>query len=448
MTNLAFTPPSERKTFFDRVFGVIERLAGPLFSLRWTLELMTVIYPVEGAMRVWYHLDPRVYSERLRIRRITEGKVAKKSDRFVLFVLYTRHTVPAFTETLFDAVGRSGLNLVISTNAEITPALRESLLEKCHLLIERADLGRDFGGYKDGISIIEKRYGTPERLVLLNDSLFYFERGLDQFIRDLDGDDDLIGMSEVFEFHYHLGSFAISFGRPMLENWRFRRYWKKYRPITNRRWSIHKGEVGLTRMLIKAGGQPKVLYHAAQLIPFLNRQQVRDFLESVRLLPTDFRQRLYTQFEDVHSSQTDHSLTALGTLSKSIRRIEASREPLHASLRTENVMEMLEINQLTASTHIDRETWILKTLGHRIVTAIVKRNQMHVGGFLFMKYLGMPAIKRDIVFREVFRLDEVEDFLDQLQEPLGTAVASDLRQKGSQSYLYGLARMLARHGSI
>ena len=448
MTNLVFTPPSEQKTFFDRIFQVIERMVGPFFTLRWTLELVTVILPFEAAMRVWYHLDPRVYSERLRIRRIGEGKIVKKSDRFVLFVLYTRHTIPAFTQTLIDAVGRSDLNLVISTNAKITPVLRAALLEKCHLLIERADLGRDFGGYKDGISIIEKRYGVPKRLVLLNDSLFYFERGLEQFVKDLDGDEEVISMTEVFEFHYHLGSFAISFGSPMLKNRRFRQYWKRYRPISTRRWSIHKGEVGLTRMLIKAGGQPRVLYEGAQLIPFLNRQNVRDYLEAVRFLPSDFRKQLYTQFEDVHSSQTDHSLNALGTLSKSIRRIEANREPLHAELRTNNILEMLEINQLTASTHIDRESWVLKTLAHRIVGSIVKRNQMHVGGFLFMKHLGMPAIKRDITYRDVYRLNEVEDLLDQLQEPLRAEVAADLRQKGSQSYLYGLARILAKHGSI
>jgi hypothetical protein len=450
MTNLIYTPPSERRTFFDKVFDVLEMVFGRFFSLRWTLEQFCVVYPIEGAMRLWYHLDPRVYSERLRLRGVTDGRCAKKSDRYVLFVLYTRHKVPAFTQPLIDAVGRSKLNLVISTNAQISPELRETLLNQCHLLIERADLGRDFGGYKDGISIIEQRFGAPERIILLNDSLFYFERqgGLDRFLRGLDGEDALISMTEVFEIHYHLGSFAISFGRPVLENKRFRRYWQKYRPISTRRWSIHKGEVGLTKMLIKAGFPPHVLYHGAQLIPFLSQQKAREFLESVRFLPTDFRKRLYSEFEDVHATQTDRPLQAIGTLSKSIRRIDANKEALHEELRTANVRQMLEINRLTATTQLDRESWVLKSLGHRIVSSIVRRNQMHTGGFLFMKYLGMPAIKRDIIYREVFRLAEVEDILEQLNEPLKEEVSADLRQKGSQSYLFGLPKLLARHGSI
>lgn len=441
-------PARSRPTFFDRLFKAIDQALVRLTRMGWNVELFTIIYPIEMVMRLWYHLDPRVYSERLRIRQVSAGRSRKKGDRFVLFVLYTRHTIPAFTRTVLDAIERSPLNLVISTNAKITPELRDELLGKCQLLVERADLGRDFGGYKDGIKILEQHFGTPERLILLNDSLFFFEKGLDAFLRELDGSEELIAMTEVFEHHYHLGSFAISFGPPVLKSKAFRRYWHRYRPITTRRWSIHRGEVGLTKMLMKGGFRPKVLYHGAQLIPYLNHQEARDFLEAVRLLPTSFRQRLFSEFEDIHATQTDHSLVAIGTLAKSIRRIEATDKPMFSDLKTANVKEMLEINHLTAMTHLDRETWVLRTLGNRIVSTIMRYNQMHVGGFLFMKYLGMPAVKRDIYFREVFRLDEVEDILEEIGEPLKAAVAADLRQKGCQSYLFGLPRLLAKHGSI
>ena len=129
MTNLAFTSVNETR---DRVFRS-SRIGGHL-QPRWTLELYGD-YPVEGAMRVWYH-RPRVFRAS-GIRRIT-GKAAE-SDRFVLFVLHTRHTVPAFTETP-STRSAAAVNLVISTNAEITPALRESL-PRSATSIERADWG-------------------------------------------------------------------------------------------------------------------------------------------------------------------------------------------------------------------------------------------------------------------------------------------------------------------
>src|SRR5437016_5954353 len=97
MTNTGMDPVQSKKAFIDRVLQEIERHMGPLIKFRWNLELFTVIYPIELAMRLWYHLDPRVYSEALRIRRISEGRRQKKGNRHVLFVLYTRHTIPAFT---------------------------------------------------------------------------------------------------------------------------------------------------------------------------------------------------------------------------------------------------------------------------------------------------------------------------------------------------------------
>src|SRR5262249_17941318 len=164
------------------------------------------------------------------IRRISEGRLPQKGSRFVLFVFYGRDTVPAFTQTAIDAIRRRGLNLVISTNARITQGLREKLLHDCCLLIERVDLGRDFGGYKDGISIIEKRFGTPDRLILLNDSLFYFAPGVDGLIAALDCDAELVGMCEDLHDDYHIQSFALSVGSRVLRNERVRSYWKKYRP--------------------------------------------------------------------------------------------------------------------------------------------------------------------------------------------------------------------------
>src|SRR5262249_22587763 len=165
--------------------SIAKSIVGFYIEIWGKLELWFIVYPIEALRRLYYLLDPRVHSEHLRIRRITEGGSRSKGDRYIVFVLYTQHSVPPFIRTVIEAIGRSRLNLVISTNANISQALRESLLAKCLLLIERADLGRDFGGYRDGISIIEKRFGVPERLILLNDSLFFFENGVHDLINAL-----------------------------------------------------------------------------------------------------------------------------------------------------------------------------------------------------------------------------------------------------------------------
>src|SRR5262249_10190819 len=154
---------------------------------------------------------------------------------------------------------RSPLNLVVVSNAELDSYLRAQLLEKCYLLIERANLGRDFGAYKDAINIVLRRARNVDRLGLLDDSLFYFLKGLNKLVSDLDGPQEFIGVTEVFEDHYHVQSFMLSLGPSVIRSRQFRKFWQRYRPISTRRWSIHKGEVRLTRRLTKAGFSPHVL---------------------------------------------------------------------------------------------------------------------------------------------------------------------------------------------
>jgi hypothetical protein len=428
----------------SRLRGVLAWLHG----LRGRLELGFIIYPIEGVLRAWYHLNLRIYSERLRIRRVTEGRMKPKSDRYVLFVVYTKQSMPAFIETIIRAIGRSRLNLVISTNARITEEQRDILLGKCNLLIERVDLGRDFGGYRDGISILQRRCNNIERLVLLNDSLFYFENGLDALVRGLDGEHDVIGMTEVFEHHYHIGSYAISVSRAVLQNAQFQRYWKKYRPIPTRRWSIHKGEVGLSRALMKAGFKPHILYHGAQLTPHMRSATLHELMTAIHFLPNDLRDRLFDHLDQLRVKQTGSKLSAIDTLSRSVRRLQRFDNPQMVDLRLANTTKLLSISHLTTTTHSERERVTRNNFVDRIISTITTRNQIHVGGFLFVKYLSMPAFKRDIFYREIYGFADIDEILASIKEPMRREIMADLRQKGSQGHFKGLAKILAKHGSI
>src|SRR6185437_5057050 len=266
----------------------------------WILVEYRIIIPIiEGLVRLVLHFDPRVYSERLRICNVTEGNADLKSSRFVIFVLYSKAGLPAFTANLIEAIGRSDLNLIVVANAELEPIVKARLAEQCFLLIERTNLGRDFGAYRDAISVLLRRFKTVDRLILLNDSLFYFQRGLDKFVAQLNGTQDFIGVTEVFEYHYHVQSFALSFGARVVNNKKFRKFWRKFRPISTRRWSVHKGEVSLTRRLTKAGFSPHILYQAAELRPRLGALPIRELLETVRLLPTFFRAKIFEEVNEI-----------------------------------------------------------------------------------------------------------------------------------------------------
>jgi hypothetical protein len=416
--------------------AIVEAIGKTLFHWRQLIELWTVIPAIEGLMRLWFHLDPRVYSERLRIKRISEGALEWNSNKYVIFVLYAEAPLPNFTVNLLDAIERSPLNLVIVSNTELDVYFRAQLLDKCHLLIERANLGRDFGAYKDGVSVILRRAKDIERLILLNDSMFFFQRGLGKLISDLDGTQEFIGLTEVFDIHYHVQSFMLSFGPTVIKSKQFRKYWRSYRPISTRRWTIHKGEVGLSRRLTKAGFRPHILYQAAQLIPHLRTRPIREVLESVRFLPILYRQSLYREFERIIGGDSA-SVAEFEAISQGVRTVSPGGVPG----RTETLPGIT--SQLQT---MDR--WSFDIFANKLIAAIARRNQVHVGGFIFMKYLGLPVIKRDIFYRELYSLEEIYRILGDFNEPLRDEIMSDLRRGGTGMNMKGILKMLYRHGSI
>jgi hypothetical protein len=402
-------------------------------------EFLLLIAPIEFLMRLWYRLDPALYFRSKRIRSITEGKKEKADDVFYIFALYTKTEIPKFTRNFLDAINRAGHNLIIVSHANLTDKIREELLSHCYLLIERKGIGRDFGAYKDGIHTLLEKHPDPKRIVLSNDSCFFMERLLDRLIRDLNGPHEFIGVTEVFQYHYHVQSFLVSFGRNAIQSAAFEKFWRKYKPITTRRWSIHQGELKLTRRITAAGFRPHILYQAAELSSRLNDSTVKLAMESVRLMPVPFRRSLFESFSGYTDGKTGAS--ALEAVSYGV-----ARNPRYPSRYndTPNADPIASIGEIANTL----EGWSAGVFVDELIKLIAKTNQMHTAGFLFIKYLGMPMFKRDIFYREIYSLEDVYRFLTSIEESMRDEIMSDLRRTGSGALHKGLYKILYRHGSI
>jgi hypothetical protein len=351
------------------------------------LESLPVV-ALEAMKRTRQRLDSRLYREPLRIRTIKEGRLTKNTGRFVVLVLYTHATVPSFTWTFIEALRQSRFNLVVVSNGNLAAAEVSSLLESCCLLVERNNIGRDFGAYKDGIAIANRRFGPMERLVLANDSVFYLPPGLDKLIADLDGNEDFIGVSETHEHHYHVASFLMSFGPAVTGSPAFREFWDNYHPIGTRRWAIFNGEGALTKALMRAGFKPRVLFRAEDLEAFLRDRGPDDAKQVLPLLPPEARRE------------------ATADLNRGLTAADA------------------------------------------VVAAVMKRNQMHTGGFLFRQHLGLPLIKRDIFYRDVYPLEDIEHAVAALELALRDDVLRDVVRRGSINVLGWYSRLLFRHSVV
>lgn len=416
-------------------FSAIERFFMGIWR---SIERIFVVYPLETATRLVHRLNPRLYFPSLRIEEVLEGDRQKKDNTYFILVLYSKGPAPEFLTNLIDAIDKSPHNLILVSNFKLSPLQKAELSEKCRVLIERKNIGRDFGGYKDGIDYVMSHFPDVGRIVLVNDSLFFFRKSLDKLIADLNGPQDFIGVTETQEFHYHVQSFMLSFGPAVIRHHAFLKFWKKYRPIGTRYWTIHRGEVRLTREITKAGFRPHILFPTAHLFNHLQRRPVRDAIEHVRLLPIPARRNLYKAFLSfIGESNSASSLSVLEAVAYGVRRMQPGA-------RGSGDGRLVQINNQAAG----MDQWSLGIFPDKLVSAISQKNQMHYGAFLFMKHLGFPILKRDIFFRRLYTLEEVHQILTELGEPLRDEVLSDLRRTGSGENLRRLRGLMYRHGMI
>ena len=380
----------ERKSRVAGALAILAAIADGIINL---IE-RAIVLGVEALRRAWHRLNPYLYSERLRIRCITEGLPPKGSDKVAVFVVYSRSGMPNFTMNFIAALNRHSFNVIIVSNDRLDTSVKTALLGNCCLLVERVNVGRDFGGYKDGIGIAVQRFPDIRRLIIGNDSLYYFNRGLDELITALDGPEDFIGVSEVYEHHYHVASFLLSFGPGVLDDPAFRRFWTGYLPIPTRMWAILEGEGELTRVLVEAGHRPHVLFRADALLFKLQALSATETADTLALLPRSVRDAL---------------------------------PPFAAPLRTNPAP---------------------RNLAEAVYEEVMARNQMHAAGFAFMKYMGLPLLKRDIVFRELFSLREVKQIIAGFgeAEPMQAEIMDDLARRPPPSRFAVVHRLFYRHG--
>jgi hypothetical protein len=255
-------------------------------------------------------------------------------------------------------------------------------------------------------------------------------------------------MCEDHHLYYHVQSFAVSFGPRVIASTHFDKYWRAFRPISTRRWAIARGERGLTRRLLRAGFRPRIVYSAGQLVPHLRACGFGDLLEAVRLLPDLARGSLQERLEHLRLARISEPVPVIDTLARSLRRLQRMRTASHHQLHAVNVREILAISGRSLVLQTQHERWSTEAIGDAIAALVGDRNQIHFGGFLFRKYLQMPGIKRDLFYRELYSLDEIDELLGDLPQAMKEEILADLRQKGSARLLPGLSRLLYRHGSI
>jgi hypothetical protein len=294
------------------------------------------------------------------------------------------------------------------------------LLEKFPgiILVNRRREGRDFGAWKEFIlSIIqnEKFNNSLERLILVNDSLYYTCHCSSIFKELTETDSSWACLFENYEHHYHAQSFLLSFGQEALRSRAFAQFWTKYKPYSSRKHSIDKGEVLLSRRMSKALGAPHCITKAVRLVEPVGRLDE----DELRLLIRAIRKNNF--LEPAVAERLSELLQLMGDRPFPVGRFYKPDE------------RRLEVARNDCS---------------RVMAFLaLERNPTHTLGLAANFLLGLP-VKRDICVRAGYYVHDVMNAIRGFSLQELQFMEEDLRHKQVQRPRRGIGRLLFEAGRI
>ena len=405
-------------------------------------ETLTTI--IETGLRLKCLVDPRMHFRFLRTKAPVNGHLTRQSTTICIFVLMAKGKISQFILNALGGLRDAGIDVIIVNNSNAAPAVKDTLLKYCYQYIQRANIGRDFGAFKDVLPIAEAQ--SPDRILLLNDSLFYFGDKLAEIFKRLAfSDRDVTGLTDTHEHLYHIQSFAISFNKRVYTNKYYKAYWNSYVPYSTRKYSIDYGECGLTYMMTqKIGVSVDVVYTAEALAVILEALPAEDLYELVRWMPRVFKNDFADEIAAYANNMLDSDLIAY-------RRALSGGEMSDQKVVTGPATVIIdELGQKTSQIYAQRFEYMRQKFARDIFDYIALRNGMSIGGFAYIKYLQMPMLKRDVVYRELYTLPEVHVFLDEIgiDSTLHAEIMGDLRRKGYPYWLRGMRKFMYIKGML
>jgi hypothetical protein len=277
----------------------------------------------------------------------------------------------------------------------------------CHTLVSKARGGRDFGSYQYATRYLRQlaEHMPVRQIIYCNDSVFIRPSRFTQLlVRIRATDDDYIGMTETFEFHYHISSWFFAISRKTFDASEFQRFWAKYRPGSSRFHSIHKGEIGLSRALIRGGIYPNVLFTGKTVVDLCFNNADRLVRRLSRL----------------------SGIILWGRVRNELAALAAAPEPSGASVGEEMVRR-------------------------RVHDEASFENNTNLYNLFLIELCDFPFIKKDIVFRNQYLVGQIEDVIEgwtdedreHIREILGF-----FRSRNAMRWMRGVRGYLTREGMI
>ncbi|KAA5953345.1 MULTISPECIES: rhamnan synthesis F family protein [unclassified Pantoea] len=419
--------------------------------------LKIVIYCYYGVLSIRDDIKTKKYTD-VRIKRDFVG------GKIMLIALYEKSSLRKDTLELLQEAKRNNIFVVAVNTLKLDEVNYPNDLTDVY--IERDNYGRDFGSYKAGMQyFFENNFQEKcERLLIINDSVFFSKIGLADFVRNLfESQVEVLGATENSQHSHHLGSFCISVAGKITRNDKFKKFWYDYKASNVRPLVIKRGEFGLSKLLkslVSSEQEFKSLFN----VSFMERQlrENHDFYKNYYYYRREgvrsWANRSITGIlanDEILSSYYNQYLIQYDLLPEPVfhqqNNLVAKSSPKDATTLTAKNVDYLEAVNFF-KTYSDNEILLDKEFKQRVIALYLDEftmgSQIHVN-CLALHHIGLPIIKLDLMFRCVCSMNDIIKLRDQLdesqQEEFMTLILARLC---GDKFLVGLNRLAYQFGIL
>jgi lipopolysaccharide biosynthesis protein len=158
-----------------------------------------------------------------------------------------------FVTYYLQALRDAGFAIVFVSNCpDLAMASLQRVLSLSALVLLRANVGYDFGAFKDGIGELGE-LSRFQQVVLANDSVYGPLFDLREVLARCDAGADVWGMTDSRDGGYHLQSYFLLFRDRALADPGLKTFFGSVRPVQSKDWVIRRYEIGLTQAMRRAG---------------------------------------------------------------------------------------------------------------------------------------------------------------------------------------------------
>ncbi|MCV6595968.1 MAG: rhamnan synthesis F family protein [Mangrovicoccus sp.] len=242
--------------------------------------------------RVTDPINRRIWDMRRDIKLIPEqGDIALTKD-VAIFLIYQPKACPESLFTSLRCLVEAGFAPLVVSNLPLSDADRARLKPLAWQIAERPNLGYDFGGYRDGVYLVDRLGAEPDSLLFVNDTIWFpVSENSDLFERLRALEAPYLGMTDAYNFDFggrnnaerpgriHVTSFFFWLKKPVISSELFKAWWQNYTLYSRKRVVVREGEVGFFRAMEEAGFAYDALVKKDDLLKMLDSLDKEELIE-------------------------------------------------------------------------------------------------------------------------------------------------------------------------